>query len=58
MKRNREKLRKILKAMYLLKDEIREKKETDGVFKNASKKKILKNLNLIIDKGLEELYPI
>jgi len=58
MKRNREKLRKMLKTMYLLKDVIREKKETDAAFKHASKKQILKKLNLIIDKGLEEYYPI
>jgi hypothetical protein len=58
MKNNREKLRKALKAMYLKKDEIRQKKDTDAAFRERPKSQILENLNLLIDKGLEEYYPI
>lgn len=58
MKKNREKLRKMIKAMYLLKKIVGEKKEEDLAFKLKSKKQILRNLNEIIDLGLEDYYSI
>jgi hypothetical protein len=56
MRRNREKLRKMIKAMYLLKDIIGEKQENDVSFRQTPKKKIIADLNEIIDLSLEDYY--
>jgi hypothetical protein len=54
--RKREKLRKMIKAMYLLKDIIGEKQENDVSFSKTPKQKIIADLNEIIDLSLEDYY--
>ncbi|GET34807.1 hypothetical protein PbJCM13498_36700 [Prolixibacter bellariivorans] len=46
----------MIKAMYLLKDIIGEKQENDVSFRQTPKKKIIADLNEIIDLSLEDYY--
>ena len=53
-----EKLRKMIKAMYLLKDILLKKNENDLAFKISSKSKVIQDLDQIIHLGLEEFYSL
>ncbi|PTN09324.1 hypothetical protein [Mangrovibacterium marinum] len=51
-----EKLRKMIKAMYLLKSIIAKKNDDDGVFRHKSKSVMMNDIQDIINLGLEEFY--
>lgn len=51
-----DKLRKMIKSMYQLRNIIRMKHYDDKVFYHKSKTKILAELDDIIDRGLEDFY--
>lgn len=51
-----DRLKKKIKAMYLLRDVIKQKQEDDRAFKFRSKTKILMKVDDIIDRRLEEFY--
>jgi hypothetical protein len=51
-----EKLRKMIKAMYLLKDIMAKKSDNDRVFRKRSKSKVINDIQDIINLGLEEFY--
>ena len=53
-----DKLRKMIKAMYLLKHIILMKGENDMAFKIAPKKKVVQEIDQIINLGLEEFYSL
>jgi len=51
-----DKLKKMIKAMYLLREILNRKQENDGAFKFKSKYLILSEIEEIIDISLEEFY--
>jgi CCR4-NOT transcriptional regulation complex NOT5 subunit len=51
-----ERLKKKIKAMYRLRDALKQKHADDKVFKFKSKSKILIEVDEIIDRSLEEFY--
>lgn len=53
-----EKLRKMIKAMYLLKDILAKKSDDDRAFKLSAKSKIIQEIQEIINLGLEEFYAL
>lgn len=53
-----ERLRKMIKAMYLLKDIIAKKKDDDRAFKLKPKSKVIREIQDIINLGLEEFYSL
>jgi len=53
-----EKLRKMIKAMYLLKDIMARKSDDDRAFRRRSKSKMINDIQDIINLGLEEFYAL
>ncbi|WP_163711826.1 hypothetical protein [Mangrovibacterium lignilyticum] len=53
-----EKLRKMIKAMYLLKDIMSKKRDDDRAFKRRPKSKVIRDIQDIINLGLEEFYTL
>ena len=51
-----ERLRKMIKAMYLLKDILIKKNEDDVAFKIRPKAKVVRDVQDIINLSLEEFY--
>lgn len=51
-----DKLKKMIKAMYLLREVLRQKQEDDTAFRFAPKSKVLREVDEIIDQSLEEFY--
>jgi len=51
-----DKLKKMIKAMYLLREVLNLKQENDRAFKFKSKYLVLKEIEEIIDRSLEEFY--
>lgn len=51
-----ERLRKMIKAMYLLKDVLLKKRDDDNAFRLRSKSKVVKEVQDIINLSLEEFY--
>jgi len=51
-----DRLKKMIKTMYLLREILRLKKEDDGAFKFKSKGLVLTEIEEIIDRSLEEFY--
>ena len=49
-------LKKMIKTMYLLRDVLRQKQEDDKAFRFKPKTKVLKEIDEIIDRSLEEFY--
>lgn len=49
-------LKKTIKAMYLLREVLRQKQEDDRAFKFKPKSKVLTEIDDIIDLSLEEFY--
>ena len=52
------KLRQMIKVMYLLKKILISKKDDDRAFKLQPKEKMIDEVNLIIDRSLEEFYSL
>ena len=53
-----ERLRKMIKAMYLLKRVLLKKNENDLAFKVSPKSKVIRDVDRIINLGLEEFYSL
>jgi|GEM_PF-1487908 len=53
-----DRLKKLIKAMYLLRETIRQKQEDDKAFMFRSKTKVLTEIDDIIDRSLEEFYSL
>ena len=53
-----DRLKKMIKAMYLLREVLRQKQEDDKAFRFKPKTKVLKEVDEIIDRGLEEFYSL
>ena len=53
-----DRLKKMIKTMYLLREVLRQKKEDDRVFRFKPKTKVLTEVDEIIDRGLEEFYSL
>lgn len=53
-----DRLKKMIKAMYLLREVLRQKQEDDKAFRFKPKTKVLKEIDEIIDRGLEEFYSL
>jgi len=51
-----DRLKKMIKAMYLLREVLRQKQEDDRAFRFTPKSKVLRDVDEIIDRGLEEFY--
>jgi hypothetical protein len=51
-----DRLKKMIKAMYLLRETLKQKQEDDRAFKFKSKSKVLTEVDSIIDQRLEEFY--
>lgn len=49
-------LKKTIKAMYLLREVLKQKQEDDRAFKFKPKSKVLTEIDDIIDLSLEEFY--
>lgn len=53
-----DRLKKMIKTMYLLRDVLRQKQEDDTAFRFKPKTKVLKEIDEIIDRSLEEFYSL
>ena len=53
-----DRLKKMIKTMYLLREILRQKQEDDQAFRFKPKTKVLKEVDEIIDRGLEEFYSL
>jgi len=53
-----DRLKKMIKTMYLLREVLRLKQEDDQAFRFKPKTKVLKEVDEIIDRGLEEFYSL
>ncbi len=51
-----DRLKKMIKAMYLLREVIKQKQEDDKAFRFKPKSKVLREVDDIIDRSLEEFY--
>ena len=51
-----DRLKKMIKAMYLLREVLRQKQEDDKAFKFKPKSKVLTEVDDIIDRSLEDFY--
>jgi len=53
-----DRLKKMIKTMYLLREVLRQKQEDDKAFRFKPKSKVLKEVDDIIDRSLEEFYSL
>ena len=53
-----DRLKKMIKTMYLLRDVLRQKQEDDKAFRFEPKTKVLREIDEIIDRSLEEFYSL
>lgn len=53
-----DRLKKMIKAMYLLRETLKQKQEDDNAFRFRSKTKVLTEVDSIIDRSLEEFYSL
>lgn len=51
-----DRLKKMIKAMYVLRETLRQKREDDNAFRFKSKTRVLTEVDSIIDRSLEEFY--
>jgi hypothetical protein len=51
-------LKKMIRAMYLLREVLKQKQEDDRAFKFKPKTKVLTEVDDIIDRSLEEFYSL
>ncbi len=51
-------LKKMIKAMYLLREVLKQKQEDDKAFRFKTKSKVLREVDDIIDRSLEEFYSL
>jgi len=53
-----DRLKKMIKTMYLLREVLRQKQEDDKAFRFKPKSKVLKEVDDIIDRSHEEFYSL
>jgi hypothetical protein len=53
-----ERLKKMIKTMYLLREVLRQKQEDDKAFRFKPKTKVLTEVDDIIDRSLEDFYSL
>ena len=53
-----DRLKKMIKTMYLLRDVLKQKNEDDNAFKFKPKSKVLTDVDDMIDRSLEEFYSL
>lgn len=53
-----DRLKKMIKTMYLLREVLKQKQEDDRAFKFKPKSKVLTEVDEIIDRSLEEFYAL
>ncbi|MBL7969170.1 MAG: hypothetical protein JNK09_19365 [Prolixibacteraceae bacterium] len=53
-----DRLKKMIKTMYLLREILKQKQEDDRAFKFKPKSKVLTEVDEIIDRSLEEFYAL
>ncbi|OFX63388.1 MAG: hypothetical protein A2066_09940 [Bacteroidetes bacterium GWB2_41_8] len=53
-----DRLKKMIKALYLLREILKQKREDDRAFKYKSKLKVLTEVDEIIDRSLEDFYSL
>ncbi|MEI8114090.1 MAG: hypothetical protein WCI54_10690 [Bacteroidia bacterium] len=53
-----DRLKKMIKTMYLLRDVLKQKNEDDNAFKFKPKSKVLTEVDDMIDRSLEEFYSL
>jgi hypothetical protein len=53
-----DRLKKMIKTMYLLREVLRQKQEDDQAFRSKPKTKVLTEVDEIIDRSLEEFYSL
>ena len=53
-----DRLKKMIKAMYLLREVLKQKHEGDRAFKFKPKSKVLTEVDEIIDRSLEDFYSL
>lgn len=53
-----DRLKKMIKTMYLLREVLRQKQEDDKAFRFKPKTKVLTEVDDIIDRSLEEFYAL
>jgi len=51
-----DRLKKMIKAMYLLREVLKQKQEDDTAFRFTPKSKVIREVDDIIDRSLEEFY--
>jgi hypothetical protein len=51
-------LKKVIKAMYLIREVLKQKQEDDKAFSFKPKSKVLTEVDDIIDRSLEEFYSL
>lgn len=54
--RDQERLKRMIKTMYLLREILVKKSDDDRAFQLKSKKSVIREVDEIIDLGLEEFY--
>ncbi len=53
-----DRLKKMIKALYVLREILKQKREDDRAFKYKSKSKVLTEVDDIIDRSLEDFYSL
>ena len=53
-----DRLKKMIKTMYLLREVLRQKQEDDQAFRFKPKTKVLTEVDEIIERSLEEFYSL
>lgn len=53
-----DRLKKTIRAMYLLRETLKQKQEDDRAFEFKSKSKVLTEVDEIIDRRLEDFYSL
>lgn len=53
-----DRLKKMIKAMYLIRETLKQKREDDKAFRFKSKTRVLTEVDTIIDRSLEEFYSL
>lgn len=53
-----DRLKKMIKKLYLLREVLRQKNEDDKAFKFKPKSKVLTEVDEIIDRSLEDFYSL
>ena len=51
-----DRLKKMIKTMYLLREVLKQKQEDDKAFRFTPKSKVIREVDDIIDRSLEEFY--